>query len=262
MTRWNGSVLGVTNDPASDNASGVWSNNEVNLARQEDNWPVEALVAEVLIVGGGASGNDGHNTGGNGGSVEAVSDISFIANTNYTVTVGNGGAQRGNGSQNGFNSGSSSSVSGTDVSLTANGGTAGSGFGDGGNNEPSGRTGGPGEEWSVNSTYYGGGGGTAGGNGYETSPGGAGGLGGGGTGSTCCGTPGTAGTDGLGGGGGGGGISWCGTIYCGGRKGGNGVVIISYPGDSAVATGGTVTTSGGNVFHTFTSSGTFNFDGG
>jgi hypothetical protein len=38
--------------------------------------------------------------------------------------------------------------------------------------------------------------------------------------------------------------------------GGSGVVIISYEG-SQHATGGTVTSSGGNTIHTFTSSGTF-----
>lgn len=263
MTRWNGSILGVTNNPNfGTGASGIWGNNEASLSRKEGNWPIGILEAEVLLVGGGASGNDGHNAGGNGGSVEALSGIEFLPNTNFTITVGSGGAQRGNGSQNGFNSGSSSSISGTGVSLTASGGTAASSAGDGGNNLPSGRNGGNGEQWAINGTYYGGGGGVAGGNGYETSPGGSGGLGGGGYGSTCCGTPGSAGTNGLGGGGGGGGISWCGTIYCGGRRGGSGVVIISYPGTSAFATGGTITNSDGRVFHTFTSSGIFNFDGG
>jgi hypothetical protein len=37
--------------------------------------------------------------------------------------------------------------------------------------------------------------------------------------------------------------------------GGSGIVIISYPG-SQVYTGGTVTSSGGNTIHKFTSSGT------
>jgi hypothetical protein len=34
-------------------------------------------------------------------------------------------------------------------------------------------------------------------------------------------------------------------------------VIISYPTGSITATGGTITTSGGNTIHTFTSTGTF-----
>jgi hypothetical protein len=33
-------------------------------------------------------------------------------------------------------------------------------------------------------------------------------------------------------------------------------VIVSYPGSFAVFTGGTITYSGGRVFHTFTASGT------
>jgi hypothetical protein len=42
----------------------------------------------------------------------------------------------------------------------------------------------------------------------------------------------------------------------GSTAGGSGIVIISYPGGQR-GTGGTVTTSGGNTIHTFTSSGTF-----
>jgi hypothetical protein len=41
-----------------------------------------------------------------------------------------------------------------------------------------------------------------------------------------------------------------------GAAGGSGVVIISYPG-SQRATGGTVTSSGGQTIHTFNSSGSF-----
>lgn len=94
--------------------------------------------------------------------------------------------------------------------------------------------------------YYGGGGGGAGGNGYETSQGGKGGFGGGGGGGTgpggAGGEPGTpaggygsptgpaggAGASNTGGGGGSGGINNCGSVYCAGRAGGSGVVIIRY----------------------------------
>jgi PKD repeat protein len=41
-----------------------------------------------------------------------------------------------------------------------------------------------------------------------------------------------------------------------GGTGGSGIVIISYSG-SQRGTGGTVTSSGGNTIHTFTSSGTY-----
>lgn len=42
-----------------------------------------------------------------------------------------------------------------------------------------------------------------------------------------------------------------------GGNGGSGIVVISYPIGLVTATGGTITTSGGNTIHTFTSSGTF-----
>lgn len=57
-------------------------------------------------------------------------------------------------------------------------------------------------------------------------------------------------TNGLGGGGGGGTGDKSGA-------GGSGVVIVSYPTGSMSATGGTITTSGGNTIHKFTSNGTF-----
>jgi hypothetical protein len=58
-----------------------------------------------------------------------------------------------------------------------------------------------------------------------------------------------SGTANLGGGGGG---VWGGTA---GGAGGSGIVIISYAGATQLMAGGTVTISGGNVIHTFTSSG-------
>lgn len=94
--------------------------------------------------------------------------------------------------------------------------------------------------------YFGGGGGGGGGNGFENSKGGNGGLGGGGGGGTGPGGPGgdpgygypftpggplgDAGQDRRGGGGGGGGIGACGTTYCPAKKGGDGVVVVRYPG--------------------------------
>jgi len=102
---------------------------------------------------------------------------------------------------------------------------------------------------SGTSTYYAGGGG-----GCAVITGGTGGLGGGGNGCVynssgsyvSGGSAGTANT----GGGGGGGVS-----QDVGGNGGSGVVIISYPGSTAQMSGGTVTIVGGNVIHTFTSSG-------
>jgi len=118
-----------------------------------------------------------------------------------------------------------------------------------GPNSAQSRRGGPGLYTDITGTgqWFGGGGGAAGGNGYETSKGGHGGFGGGGGGGTGPGGPGgqfgnpngtlgpSAGPDGQnggansGGGGGSGGIENCGTVYCPGKSGGSGVVIIRYP---------------------------------
>jgi hypothetical protein len=42
-----------------------------------------------------------------------------------------------------------------------------------------------------------------------------------------------------------------------GGPGGSGIVIISYTSTTQIGSGGTVTTSGGNYIHTFTTGGTF-----
>jgi hypothetical protein len=66
---------------------------------------------------------------------------------------------------------------------------------------------------------------------------------------------GTAGTANTGSGGGGGGAN--GTTYTVGYAGGSGIVIIRYLTGVIAATGGTIATSGGYTYHTFTSNGTF-----
>jgi hypothetical protein len=105
--------------------------------------------------------------------------------------------------------------------------------------------GGAGLQW-FNGNYYsgGGGGGTWVGDGVYTS----GGIGGGGTGSKF--ESGVAGTVNTGGGGGG-----SANFYVG-ADGGSGIAILRYLG-TPVATGGTITQSGGYTYHTFTSSNTF-----
>ena len=102
---------------------------------------------------------------------------------------------------------------------------------------------------SGTATYYAGGGGGGEINGGRT---GDGGLGGGGDGHVnAAGDNGTANT-----GGGGGGGSYTGSYFDGGN-GGSGIVIIRYTSATNLATGGTITTDGGDKVHTFTSSGTF-----
>jgi hypothetical protein len=107
-------------------------------------------------------------------------------------------------------------------------------------------------------TYYGGGGGGGAASEIPTQPFGfsSGGLGGGGQGGRATGsapayasTPGNVNTGGGGGGVLGGAPNAAGT-------GGPGIFIVSYVG-SQKATGGTVSTVGGNTVHTFTSSGIF-----
>jgi hypothetical protein len=105
-------------------------------------------------------------------------------------------------------------------------------------------------------TYYAAGGGGAGGN---PSTGGVGGLGGNGIGGnggtstigTGVGAPGVANT-----GSGGGGNAIAGGVGVG-AYGGSGIVVLSYTTGSLNATGGIVTTSGGNTIHTFLTSGNF-----
>lgn len=231
--------------------------------------PTQALTADYLVVagGGGGGGNvDGSATSsggggagglrctvgatGGGGSLESA--LSLTASTNYTVTVGAGGAAGdynagqqfgGDGSNSVFSSitstggGGGGYVPGTGRNggsggggYAANGGgtgTANQGFngaagGGGGAGEAGGtdsaREGGDGVATSISGTsvtYAGGGGG---GNGY------AGGNGGGGAGGTT--GNGVAGTANLGGGGGG--------AYQGGGAGklggagGSGIVIVRY----------------------------------
>jgi hypothetical protein len=188
----------------------------------------------VSSVGGGAGGSDNSNSyvssindGANGGSGGGSSYASpFVAGTG-TANQGFAGAIGGVSTNlYGGSGGGAGSVGGA----FTGGGAAG--------------TGGSGVSSSISGAsvgYAGGGGGSsssASGGGTASSGGGAGGLGVGGT----------AGTAGLGGGGGG---SWAGT----GVNGGSGVVVISYPGATQLMAGGTVTITGGNVIHTFTSSG-------
>jgi hypothetical protein len=109
-----------------------------------------------------------------------------------------------------------------------------------------GAIGGAGLQWSNGTYYAGGGAGTLGGAAVN------GGIGGGGA---CSGgswaTSGTANT------GGGGGANWTFSNGAQAGGGGSGVVIVRYLGSAQRATGGPVTITGGYVYHTFTTSGTY-----
>jgi hypothetical protein len=186
-------------------------------------------------VGGGIGGSGANGAGGNGGSGGGGA-----GGSSGTSTAGTGTSGQGNNGGTGIGGGSGTWGAG-------GGGGAGAVGGNGAI-----RTGGNGGAGSASSisgtstTYAGGGGGAADGpTGSGTA--GSGGSGGGGAGSAS--SSATSGTANLGGGGGG--------AYAtnAGGSGGSGIVIISYAGSTQQMAGGTVTITGGNVIHTFTSSG-------
>lgn len=237
-------------------------------------------VSFLVVAGGGGGGASGGGGGGAGGL--KVGTLTLIPPFSHPIVIGAGGA--GGGSSGAGTNGSNSSV-GTLVVATGGGGGGSSsapagksgGSGGGGGTSGGGGVGSVGEgnnggSGSANNNGGGGGGAGAVGGSAVTTTGGSGGAGvslsisgspasyaGGGAG---YGSP-TSGTGGIGGGGntstsgtantGGGGGAYNGTGAAG--AGGSGIVIISYPGPQR-ATGGTVTSSGGNTIHTFTGSGT------
>jgi hypothetical protein len=230
----------------------------------------------IYLVTVGSGGSGGTNTGGSGTRGVSGSNSAFLAITstggggggNYGsndagLTGGSGGGGSGltgaggSGTSGQGNSGGTGSILGN-ISEGGGGGGA-SAAGSNGDATGSGRgNGGAGTASSISGssvTYAGGGGSGAYFTGAVAGDGGAGGGGAGsidagatgGTGTT---TP-AAGTANTGGGGGGNGVNASGN----GGNGGSGVVIISYAGATQLMAGGTVTISGGNVIHTFTSTG-------
>ena len=237
---------------------------------------------DVLVVGGGGAGHMSDGGGGGGGEV-LYDDYRAVSTTSYSVVVGDGGRSDSNpqdGGQSSFGTMVAGGGKGGNLkeggrsggdgpySITYAGGLVdsvtpdapGGGGGAGGRGED-------GDEWSSSSagnggqgalssisgtsTYYGGGGGGAAQYSFSA---GSGGLGGGGAGDPNTGqsVPGT-GSPNTGGGGGGSKTGF------GESRGGSGIVIIRYKNPSscvnvgARADGGTVTTAGDYVIHTFNS---------
>jgi hypothetical protein len=253
--------------------------------------------ALALVIGGGGSGGGQLGISGGGGAGGFVYTFFTLNPGTYTINVGAGGNQvtsgNGNNGQSssladiiaygggagggyvnypGFDgaSGGGGGASNTGTVILAgsaiygsqgnNGGTGGIGTiagGGGGAGAPGqssvglskGGDGGAGLASSISGvvTYYAGGGGGSGFGGI----GGTGGVGGGVNGSG--GNPPPA-TPNTGGGGGGGGYN---TSIKGGA-GGSGIVIIRYTG-LPIATGGTITSVGGDTIHTFTATGSHTF---
>jgi hypothetical protein len=245
-----------------------------------------SVTASYLVVAGGGSGGNGNANirvygGGGAGGLLAGSSLTLNKNSAYTVTVGAGGAGQSTANSYG-NPGTSSSITGVitiggssaGTFSTAAGGSGGGGGNDGSVYSPNAGTAGQGNTGGTGDSVSGGGGGGAGAVGGNGS-GGTGGTGGAGTASSITGTSvtyagggggGGSSSNGAGGAGGGSTGSVAGTANTGGGSGGtatnistgnggSGIVIISYAG-SQVFTGGTVTSSGGNTIHKFTSSGT------
>jgi hypothetical protein len=226
--------------------------------------PSNVLRVAYLIVAGGGGGSTCMAGGGGGGGLLYNATYEVTPGTNYTVTVGGGGAPSYSRGVNGGNGGNSvfglltafggGGGGGWDTGGGNSGGSGGGGAGSGGRNGGSGTAGqgsnGIGTNSGCGSYGRGGGGGGAGGsspNGWDGGPGSAYDIsgtmthyaGGGGGGANGCGSSGGVGgggygtsggaqggygTNGLGGGGGGGGHGPDGP----GGGGGSGVVILRY----------------------------------
>jgi hypothetical protein len=219
----------------------------------------------ITVGDGGAGGAGGasRTTGVNGedssfGSIVTLGGGGGSAQGQASGTGGSGGGGSGGGSPapsaGGTGTAGQGNNGGTGSSTTSHYGGGGGGGAGGTGVGGATRTGGVGLSYDISgsSVFYAGGGG--GGTGSATA-GGAGGNGGGGAGvgSATAGT-GVAGTANTGGGGGGANGNSKGGA---GGAGGSGVVIVRYPTDSLTATGGTITTSGSDTIHTFTSDGDF-----
>lgn len=229
---------------------------------------VTSLTSYSITVGAGGgggsnSGNPSTATAGGNGSNSTFATVTAIG--------GGGGGRDEVGGGNPGSGGSGGGVGGDAGGVSPGSGTAGQGYagastqgnrGGGGGGGASAaattRTGANGLNWQSLGTYYAGGGGGGAGAGDTSQA--SGGLGGGGTGANTNGTSGsnqgsggeTAGGTNTGGGGG----AAAAGRSSGGQSGGSGVVIIRYAGPQR-GTGGNITSSGGYMYHTFTSSGTF-----
>jgi hypothetical protein len=263
-------------------ASG-YNNYRTITQRLQKSPPVRPVSALALIVGGGGAGGGSIGGGGGAGGLLFI-NIPMTPNI-YTVTVGAGGVNA-----NGQNSSLDSNIAiggGKGGTYVANGNTGGSGGGGSWSGTGGAGTAGQGNNGGNNGS--GGGGGGGGGAGFAANPNGPGpggnglyfsifdnlglgfpsgwfaggggggtysgtthigGLGGGGTGGNdspvVSSTPGVANTGGGGG------------SYTTSQPGGSGIVIIRYPGPP-IATGGTVTSTGGDTIHTFTATGSSTF---
>ena len=218
--------------------------------------------------GGGAQGNDGSNSVFSGTGISTITSIGGGGGGQPTASVEgrDGGSGGGAGGGNNHSGGSGTTGQGNDGGNSSSGGIyrggggggAGS-AGTGGNSVPNGGAGTNSySSWATATStgvsgYYAGGGGGGDYTGNNTSGSGGAGGGGGGAGGTGNGGAATANT---GSGGGGGGSPATGSTGGRGGAGGSGLIIVRYSG-AQKGSGGTVVTTGGYTYHTFTSSGTY-----
>jgi hypothetical protein len=221
-------------------------------------------TAYTVTVGAGGAGAAGNTSGAIGG---AGSNSLFGS---IATAIGGGGARSYITGEIPGSSGSGGSGGGGNwTTVTAGSGTAGQGFAGGAGSATAGAygggggggaggvgaagsgsvggNGGAGLNWQSLGTFYAGGGG----GGATAGAAGSGGSGVGGSGALGSGVNGNNATTNRGGGGGGAAVS-----ASTGGAGSSGIVIIRYIG-AQKGTGGTVTSSGGYTYHTFTTSGTF-----
>jgi hypothetical protein len=192
-------------------------------------------MVSTAAVGGGFGGNNGGTTNGASGGSGGGGGGGVYPGGTGTSGQGNAGGSSGGSPNFGGGGGGGAGAVGATGTTTAGG--------NGGNGVASSISG-------TSITYAGGGGGST----ISGGTAGLGGSGGGGNAGTAGATvSGVAGTTNLGGGGGA--ASGSGSASVIGGAGGSGIVIISYAGATQLMAGGTVTISGGNVIHTFTSSG-------
>lgn len=220
------------------------------LAGLGGNTTFGAIVASGSGFGGGNSFTGSSwlpQSGGSGGGGKG--ELTGFAGANGTTNQGNSGGSgsRNDTFQNAAGGGGGGAVSAGGNAVTASGNVTGG-------------SGGAGLNWrGLGSSYGGGGGGGATFN-AGTGTSGSGGSGGGGAGGTAntagTGGNGVNGTANTGGGGGGAAGQWGNPTTSLGGNGGSGIVVVRYPGAQR-GTGGTITSSGGYTYHTFTTSGTF-----
>lgn len=243
--------------------------NTIHTFTSNGTFTIGPVVQVLVVAGGGSAAGDSYWGGGGGGAGGLLSGSQYVAGA-MPVTVGAGGvpATHTNGGNSIF--GTFTAIGGgrggygcsnQATTVGASGGSGGGGFGCGGSSvggvgtASQGYAGGSAVPAAIDGGGGGGGAGGVGANGPGSQYNIAGGIG---ISSSISGSAVTYATGGMGNGGGAGTANTGnGAGGAGSYSGGSGVVIISYPTGYISATGGTITTSGGNTIHKFTSSGTF-----